>query len=348
MAVNQTAELESFLQEAHERRASDLYLVPGEPVAYRVGREIVRAEDDPLTAEAVAAIAAAAVGAERLAEIGRTTERIVTSCSVAGVVDGRMCIARSLGAPTIVVRILPTDIPSLESIGMPAAAVAALDAPNGLIVASGVAGSGKTTVLLSMVDHINATRDGHICTIEDPLSMRLVPKRCIIQQREVGVDIPDVLGGFRAALLQDPDVIVVGETKRVEELDACITATEIGHLVFLSMYGQTPQDTIGRMIDVQPPDSRDVFQKALARALRMVVTTVLLTPAGGKRKVAAWGVLIPDAEMRAAIAAGTSVPDRAALPPGCQLLEEDVRRLAADGTVTEEEARRALTAIGKT
>jgi twitching motility protein PilT len=258
-----------------------------------------------------------------------------------------MCIARSLSAPTIVVRILPTQILTPESMAMPAEAIAALAAPNGLIVASGIAGSGKTTVVLSMVDHINATRDGHICTIEDPLTMRLAPKRCIIQQREVGVDVPDVLGGFRAALLQDPDVILLGETRRVEELDACISATETGHLVFLCMYGQTPEDTIRRLIDVQPPNVRDVFQKALARALRMVVTTVLLIPAAGTGRIAAWGVLIPDAPMRDAIAAGTSVLDRAALPPGCQLLEQDVRRLATEGIVTKEEAHRALAAIGK-
>ena len=129
-------------------------------------------------------------------------------------------------------------------------------------------------------------------------------------------------------------------------MDGCITATETGHLVFLCMYGQTPQDTIQRLIDVQPPDVRDVFQQALAQALRMVVTTALLTPADGKKRIAAWGVLIPDTQMREAIAAGTSVLDRAAVPPGCQLLEEDIRRLAAEGTVTESEARRALAAIG--
>ena len=101
-------------------------------------------------------------------------------------------------------------------------------------------------------------------------------------------------------------------------MDGCITATETGHLVFLCMYGQTPQDTIQRLIDVQPPDVRDVFQQALARALRMVVTTVLLTPAGGEKRIAAWGVLIPDTQMREAIAAGTSVLDRAAVHPDPQ------------------------------
>jgi twitching motility protein PilT len=346
MAAKETVQLQSYLQEAHQRGASDLFLVPGEPASYRVNGAIVRAEADPLTAEAVTAIAEGAIGPQRLAEIGPSTARVVTSCSLPGVVDGRMCVARTLGEPSIVVRLLPSKITPVGAIGMPAAAIEMLKSPSGLIIASGVAGSGKTTVLLSMIDHINVTRAGHICTVENPLTMRLVPKRCIIQQREVGVDVPDVLGGLKAALLQDPDVILVGETKRVEELEACITMAETGHLVLLQMFGRTPQETIQRLIDVQPPELRGAFQRALARMLRMVVTTFLLnSPTKGKE--AAWGVLIPDVQMQNAIAEGKSVLDRPAPAAGCQLLEEDIRRLAREGKVTQDEAQRALAAIGQ-
>ena len=348
MTVEQTARFEEYLQEAHERGASDLYLIPGEPVAFRVRGEVERSEGDVLTAETVRAIAEAAVGPRRLAELGAEVGAVRAACSVAGVVDGRMTLAKSLGEVAIVVRLLPAKLATLAEIGLPESAAAALASPNGLIVVCGPTGSGKSTIAYAMLDHLNATIPGHICTVEDPIIMHLVPKRCIVQQREVGADVPNVVAGIRAAMLQDLDVVLVGDLRRVEELDACLTAAETGHLVIIVMHAATPAEAVQRMIDVQPEDMRPTFRRSLARTLRVVVGSYLLSRADGKGRIAAYGVLAPDPPMRQAIAEGRSVLDREALPAGCQALHDDVRRHLAAGTVTQAEADRALAAVAET
>ena len=342
MAIVQTAELERFLQMAFDKGASDLLLIANEPPCFRVNGVIQREDTPPLSSSDIRKIAMAALGEDQIRQIGSDVGRLITSCSLPGVVDGRMCIARSRGDYSIVVRLLPTILPDAHNLGVPQAMQEAALSHHGLVICAGPAGSGKTTVLFSLIDHINNNQAGHICTVEDPITYYLEPKKCLVQQREVGVDVPDVVSGIAAAMQQDLDVLLIGEIKSVEALQACITAAQTGHLVMTQIHARSPESAIQRLVDVQPEADVAVFRRYLAEVIRGVSAQVLVPKADGKGRVGAFGVLVPDDEMRQAIAEGREIFDRKKpLPPGCRTLPEDIERLREEGVITRETAEKA-------
>ena len=351
MAINQTPELERALQLAAERRASDLFLIPGEPVALRIKGKIERAGGEPLTPADVRSIAVAAVGEQRLAALGTETGRIVTSCELPGVAAGRMCIASARGEPTIVVRILPTRMWDVKQLCIPDAVLKAARSPNGLVIFSGVAGSGKTTSMLSVLDDWNANMPGHVCTVEDPIGMVLTSKRSIVQQREVGVDVPDVVSGIAAAMRQDLDVLMVGELKTAEEVQACLAACETGHLVFTQVHADLPSTALQRLLEIQPaeelqPPRLQLFCQRLGRALRCVLCQMLLPRADGPGLVAAYSVLVLDNQLRNMIAQCQQLRTRTApWPEGCLTFRDHILSLRQQGHITEETAQQAMASL---
>jgi len=343
MAIEQTPELERALQEAADRRASDVHLVPGEPPSFRVAGLIERADAEPLTAEQVEHLAVAAVGRAALDRIRLETGSVQASCGLPGVVDGRLAVASSLGEFVVTIRILPHTIPDVAACRIPAALMKAAEAPRGLILVAGPTGSGKSTAALSLLDHINATRPVHICTVEDPVVVRLTPKRATVQQHEVGTDVPHTTAGLRAALVQDVDVLYVSELKELREVEAVVTLADAGHLVIAVGHAVSPEDMIERLLDIQPPETRGAFAKRLAPVLLAVSVQCLLPKASGKGRVAAYGVLTPDEETRQAMVEGGDIRKRSSpLPDGCRTLADDIGRLHAEGIVTAEAAERAL------
>ncbi len=340
-----TAELQRMLEEAARRQASDLHLVPGEPPVYRIGNRLVRDEQDPLTEEDIRRIAEAAVGADEAARIGSQREVVITTCGIEGVLEGRMCVTRNLERLTVVVRLLPSRLPDASLARVPQALLDLTDSPNGFILLTGLTGSGKNTVALMLLDYINARRPVHIVTIEDPVAMHLVPKQALIRQQSVGTDTPSFAGALRAVLRLDPDVIYVSETRDLMTLQACVMATQTGHLVISVIHGPSPEAVVRMMLDAQPEDMRPMFRQSLAGALRAVVMTHLLPEASGKGRVAAYGLLLPDQAMRQAIAEGWDLAKRQQLPQGSQTIAQDIERLAAEGRVTREAAREALEKI---
>jgi twitching motility protein PilT len=346
MAIEQTPELERALQAAADRKASDLFLLPDEPVSFRVKDRIVRTEGDALTEADVRAIATAAVGQERLATLGEAGT-IVTSCSLPGVIDGQMTVASSRGQLTVVVRLITVKTFPVDFIRVPPPVLAAIErGGGGLAIFTGRVGSGKTTTMLSVLDHLNATAEKHICTVEDPIEVRLTPKRSLVTQREVGLDVPDFVGGIVASLRQDADVILVGELRTPEAVQACVTAASVGRMVITQLHATTPEKAIQRLYDVQPPDQLPVFRRHLSETLRMICAQVLLPKAPGEGRVPAYGVLIPDAETRAAILAGRDVSLRQKpAPDGSLAIVEDIERLRREGQITDEAARAALQSL---
>ncbi len=342
MALQQTPELERALQLGADRKASDIYFLPNEPISLRILGELERTDGPPLSAEDVQQIASAAVGEDRLDEIGPARGRITVSCGLPGVVNGRMTIARSLGNCTIVVRIL-SKIPTVAWARIPDAIVQAVNMPNGLILFAGPTGSGKTTTMYSLADDINQRKAFHICTVEDPIGTVLTPKRSFIQQREVGTDCPDVIAGIAAAMSQDPDLLLVGELRSAEETQSALYAVNTGHLVFTQVHAFSPEAAIQKLIDVQPPENLTVFRRDLAGALGGATVQRILPLTGGKGRRPAYGVIIPDDEMRQAIAQGRNIFDRVApLPKGCQTLAEDIETMRREGLITDEVAQKAL------
>jgi twitching motility protein PilT len=343
MAIVQTAELERFLQDAFDKGASDLFLIPHEPPTFRIKGSIERTETDALRVEDICKMAAAAFGEEQIKLVGSQTGQLVTSCSLPGVVDGRMCLARSRGGFTIVVRLLPTNLPDVSDLRIPEGMLSAALSQNGLVICAGPSGSGKTTTLYGLAEYINEKHASHICTVENPICYRIRPKKAIVQQREVGSDIPDVVAGINAATKQDLDVLLLGEIKTAEELAACVTVTQTGHLVLSQVHAWSPETAIQRLIDVQAEENLAIFRRHFAEALRAVSAQVLLPKAAGKGLVAAYGVLVPDKQMRKAIAEGRDIFDRKdPLPKGCQRLADDIERLYSEGVIAEESRNNAL------
>lgn len=340
-----TVELQRAMELAAEKHASDLFLLPGEPISLRIGGTIQRMDSEPLTPDLIRQMALGAVGDERLSRLHAERGCIRASCDVEGVISGRMSIAQSRGDHTIVIRLLPRRVFTPAELRFPPALLEAATLGSGLVLFSGIAGSGKTTSAFALLEHINATWPGHICTIEDPISFVMTPKKCLIQQREVGIDAPDVAGGMIAAIGQDPDVLFVGELRTPAEVYACVTAAQLGHLVITQLHASTAAEALTRFADSQSADASPHFRRELARVLRLVCAQVLL-PARQGGRLAAYDVLVADQAMREAIAQGKPVLERSApLPEGCQKFEQSIAALASAGEVEQQAVTAAMESI---
>jgi twitching motility protein PilT len=337
MAIKQMKMFERMLQEGFDRKASDVLLMPGEPVCFRVRGELVRTEGDALYADQIKAVAESAIGEERLRKDIAAVGRSVTSCGIEGVGDGRMCVTSSFGNYSIAVRLLPRQLPDVKVARVPAAVLAAAQSASGLIVFAGPVGSGKTTTMLAVLEHLNATRPIHICTVEDPIHYRIDSKKAVVQQHEVGVDVPSVVAGIAACMRQDMDVLMVGEMKRFEEAEATVAAAHAGHLVMTQMHANSPEGAIQRLMSILPGDAGEVLRRQISESLRCVCQQVLLPMENGKGKAAAYAVLVPDEETRKAIAAGEDLRLRSVpSPEGCQAISADAERLWVEGIISKE------------
>ncbi len=347
MAIKQTAKLEEALRKAAEMNASDIHLAADEPMIFRVDGALKRDDDALLTAGELEEMAIAAVGAEAVEAIGQRTGEALTSCGLPGEVDGQLSIGKALGSYRVTIRVLPGAIVDLEATGAPKALIDAAKSPFGIVIIGGVTGSGKTTTAISLVDHLNATSPVHIITLEEPVCVRLVSKEGLVQQREIGVDVPDSMAGMRAAMKQDPDVLFLSGLKTQAELEALVTIAETGHMAIVQAHGSSPEDIIQRFIDVFPEEGREKWVRRFADVLRAVSVQRLLRRAGGKGRVAAYGVLTPDDESKAAMLSGDSIAKRAKpLPEGCMTMADHIVTMRDEGVVTMEAAQDALDAIG--
>ncbi len=345
MVPSFTPELERLIRAAVDRDASDLHLIPGEPPTLRVRGKLERMDAEEISVEKTRELAAALIGEANMARIGPEIGEFQRSCGRPGEFNLSVAVARSCGGYTLAFRVMLPIIPAIKDILLPEAVVNAGSASHGLIVFTGLAGSGKTTALYSLVDHINADAARHICTVEDPAHLHITPKKALVQQREIGVDVPTCLAGIQAAMAQDLDVLLVGEVTTVEELQACMTVAETGHLVLTQIHADSPEGAIHRILDVFPDEMRPTAQKTLAAVLRAVCASRLLPCADGRARVAAYGVLVPDLEMRNAIASGSDFMARKSpWLEGCQTMAQNIEQLREKKIISEETARQAMTA----
>ena len=204
----------------------------------------------------------------------------------------RVSVYRDRGSMALAVRLLPKHLLTMDEIGIPDSVCGLLNNRQGLILFTGPTGSGKTTSLASMLDSINSASDRHILTIEDPIEYIHEHKRGVVNQREVGTDVPSFLDGIRRGLRQDPDVILVGEMRDLETMEAAVTAAETGHLIFSTLHTTGAARTVDRIIDSFPSHQQGQVRLQLASTLRAVVSQLLLPTADGKGRVAAFEVLI--------------------------------------------------------
>ncbi|HVW18212.1 MAG TPA: type IV pilus twitching motility protein PilT [Solirubrobacteraceae bacterium] len=239
-------------------------------------------------------------------------------------------------------RLIPSEVPALHTLGLPSSLHDLTRRPRGLVLVTGPTGSGKSTTLAAMIDAINESRDEHIMTIEDPIEFVHANKRCLVNQRELGQDAHSFAEALRAALRQDPDVILVGELRDLETIQTALTAAETGHVVYATLHTQDTPQTIDRVIDVFPSTQQAQVRTMLSVALQGVVTQQLLPSADGLGRVVACEVLMPTPAVRNLIREGKTHQIYSALQTGqghgMQTMDAALAELVQSGAITRDVA----------
>jgi twitching motility protein PilT len=235
-------------------------------------------------------------------------------------------------------RLIPSETVPLAKLGMPAVIDTFATKPRGLVLVTGPTGSGKSTTLASIINEINETRDEHILTIEDPIEFLHSHKRCIVNQRELGADAPSFALGLKAALRQDPDVILVGEMRDMETIATALTAAETGHLVFATLHTQDAPQTVDRIIDVFPPAQQGQVRSQLAIGLQGIVTQTLIPTSDGLGRCVAAEVLVPTPGVRNLIREGKTHQIYSLIQTGAQhgmqTMDASLAGLVMEGKIT--------------
>jgi len=284
--------IEELLDATVAHDASDLHLVVGEPPTLRVHGGLKRLTDfGVLTPE----------DTKRLVHSIATQRSLNELAEVQGADFGytygnkarfRVAVFMQKGTIAVNMRLIPYRLLTFDQIGLKKSVVDLLYQPRGLVLVTGPTGSGKTTTLATMIDHINQNRECHIITIEDPIEYYHTPKKSIISQREVGVDVPSFAVGVIKALRQDPDVILVGEMRDLATISAAVTAAETGHLVFSTLHTTGAARTVDRIVDVFPFDQQEQIRTQLSGNLIAVISQLLLPTADGRGRVAVFEVMM--------------------------------------------------------
>jgi twitching motility protein PilT len=342
---------DQLISAASSSRASDIHLRAGHAPLVRVNGELQRWNTvAPLTAahlEAIASRLLPPVHQERL----QTKLEVDVAWQAPGNVRVRASVFRQRGTIGVSMRLIPETIPPVEQLGLPPAVVKLATETRGLVLVTGVTGSGKSTTLAAIVDLINRTRAVHVLTIEDPIEFVHKDARAVITQREIGFDTPSYASGLRAALRQDPDVILIGEMRDQETIETALVAAETGHLVFSTLHTLDAPETINRIVAVFPPHQQDQIRTQLSRVLRAAVSQRLLPRADGRGRALAAEVLVSTPYIRDciedrhktsliadAIVAGVS-------EYGMQSFDQAILKLCQDELVTIEEAERWVTNV---
>src|SRR5713101_5106601 len=294
----QLTSIDDLLEQMVGHGASDLHVTVGSPPAFRVRGHIVRAEGfEPLTADDTRTLLYRILSSEQQKNF-ELKRQLDFAYSMPGVARFRVNVYYQRESVGAAFRLIPQEIKSLEELNLPHIMHSLAEYPRGLVLVTGPTGSGKSTTLAAVIDEINRTRADHILTIEDPIEFVHKHKRCIVNQREIGPDAVSFGEALRAALRQDPDVILLGEMRDLETIGTALTAAETGHLVFGTLHTQSAPGTIDRIIDVFAAEQQEQIRVQIAGTLQGVVTQSLLPTADGRGRVAALEVLFPDDAVR--------------------------------------------------
>jgi twitching motility protein PilT len=332
-----------ILLEVIEAGASDLHLTAGSPPMVREkGR--LRALDYPqMTPQDTREIVYSILNNEQRKRL-ETNWQIDLSYSVPNKARFRVNAFFQRASIGAVMRTIPTDIPRLQDLGLPPVLADFTKKPRGFVLVTGPTGSGKSTTLAAMIDMINKEREEHILTIEDPIEFLHRHQSCIVNQRELGTDATSFAEGLKAALRQDPDVILVGEMRDLETMATALTAAETGHLVFATLHTQDTAQTVDRIVDAFPPTQQHQVRVQLSIALQGIVTQQLIQTADGQDRVCACEVLVPTPGVRNLIREGKSHQIYSALQTGAahgmQTMDAALVDLVRRGKLSQQMAER--------
>lgn len=331
--------MERILRLMAEKKASDVYLSAQAPAMIRINGQCVPINSQILPFDAPRNLIAEVLPREKLEELDRTGE-LNMGFGVPGVGRFRLSGLRQRGSLAVVIRFITIEVPPLASLGVPEILAELIMEKRGLILMVGSTGAGKSTTLASMIDYRNEQASGHILTIEDPVEFLFKNKRCIVNQREVGVDTSSLDVALKNALRQAPDVILIGEIRDRETMSAALAYAQSGHLCLATLHANNSYQALNRILSFYPVEVRPTMLGDLAAALKSIVSQRLLRTQTGARTPAV-EVLINTKLVADFIEKGdfTSVKEamEKAMAEGSQTFEYDIARLIADGIVDRKE-----------
>ena len=337
-------ELNEILKIALKGGASDIHLKSGLPPMFRVDGALVPLKSgERLMPEIIQSMAFGIMNPLQKQRFEETRE-VDLAYGIPGLGRFRVNAFQQRGTVGIVFRVIPFGVKSIEHLNLPKVIGRIAMEQRGLVLVTGTTGSGKSTTLASMIEFINANRTCHIMTIEDPIEFLIRDRRSIVNQREIGVDTQNFSMALRAALRQDPDVILVGEMRDFETIETAITAAETGHLVMSTLHTLDATETINRIISVFPPYQQKQIRLQLASILRAVVSQRLVPRADGKGRVPALEVLVSTARVRECVADKERTKEihdaisKGYTTYGMQSFDQSLMHLVKDDLVTYEEA----------
>ena len=337
-------ELQELLKIAVERKASDLHIKVGSPPLLRIDNRLVPLNEKPRIDQEEAIQIAFSVMNGRHKERFKERKDIDLACSIPGLGRFRANIFQQRSTIGMVFRLIPIRAETIAELNLPPILEKLAMEPRGLILVTGTAGSGKSTTLAAMIDHINTHRTGHIITIEDPIECLHRDKKCLVNQREVGIDTDSFPEALRSALRQDPDIILVGEMRDYETISTAIQAAETGHLILSTLHTTDAAETINRIISVFPPYQQKQVRLQLSAVLKGIISMRLVPRADGRGRVPAVEVMIATATIRECIAdqdKTRKIPEFIAAGHtqyGMQTFDQSLLTLYRRGLITYEEA----------
>ena len=336
-------DLVTILGTAVQQGASDIHICTGKPPMMRLNGQImpVNADLAPLKAEETKALVYSALYDEQRAKFEENWE-LDSSFAVKGVSRFRLNVLITRGGVEAVMRVIPSIIPTPAQLDLQPTIVNLSTLPKGLVLVTGPTGSGKSTTLAAILELINQKKKGHLLTIEDPIEFTYESRECIVRQREIGQHTKSFANALKAALREDPNVILVGEMRDLETIQLTITAAETGHLTFATLHTQDAPSTVDRIIDVFPPHQQTQVRVQLAASLQAVVSQILLPRKDGKGRVAAREVMVMTPAISNLIREGKTHMIYSAIETGAKFgmlpMDKALSNMVAQGLVSFENA----------
>ena len=338
-------ELTQVLAFALQNKASDLHLSPGNPPIVRVNGILRRVKADRLNSDAIRSMIYSVMNEEQRAAYEKEMD-LDFAISLGEQARFRVNAFTTREGTAAVFRSIPTQVPTIEQLELPPIMRRFAELESGIVLVTGPTGSGKSTTLAAIINHINLTMPKHILTIEDPVEFFHTSKRALISHREVGADTKSFKVALKSALREDPDVILVGEMRDYETISLALTAAETGHLVFGTLHSSSANKTVDRIIDVFPSGDKDMVRTMLASSIQGVVAQSLLRRADGSGRIGAFEILVGTNAVRNLIRENQIVQLFSLMQTGMRYgmatMEEAVMRLVESGKVSADEARRVL------
>jgi twitching motility protein PilT len=342
-------DLQAILNSMVEKKASDVHMKAGAPPMFRIDGDLQPQSDTPLTSQELAEIASYLMDEKQQHTFFEDHREVDLAYAVEGLARFRTNAMWQRGLPEIIMRVIPQIIPRIEDINMPTAVLKQIASEQrGLILVTGITGSGKSTTLAALINEINLNRSAHIVTIEDPIEFVHQDKKCSVTQREVGLDTDSFRSALKFVLRQDPDVILIGEMRDVETVSAAITAAETGHLVLSTLHTMDSIQTMERILDFFPPTQQNQIRVQLSGTIKAIISQRLVGKADGVGVVPACEILIATPTIKSLIGEGKISTIRGFIAEGhsqygMQTFDQSLIELVRKGMITKENAMEQAT-----